>query len=67
MEDAWEMVIVSREGEEVYRTSEASEPWDGTLPNGDVASDRATFQWTVRTVAKDGLVRLFTDRIRVER
>jgi len=67
MEDEWEMVIVSREGEEVYRTSEASEPWDGTLPNGDVASDRATFQWTVRTVAKDGLVRLFTDRIRVER
>jgi len=67
MEDAWEMVIVSREGEEVYRTSDASEPWDGTLPNGDVASDRSTFQWTVRTVAKDGLVRLFTDRIRVER
>ena len=67
MEDAWEMVILSREGEEVYRTSVASEPWDGTLPNGDVASDRATFQWTVRTVAKDGLVRLFTDRIRVER
>lgn len=67
MEDAWEMVIVSREGEEVYRTSDASEPWDGALPNGDVASDRSTFQWTVRTVAKDGLVRLFTDRIRVER
>ena len=67
MEDAWEMVIVSREGEEVYRTSDASKPWDGTLPNGDVAGDRATFQWTVRTVAKDGLVRLFTDRIRVER
>ena len=67
MEDAWEMVIVSREGEEVYRTSDASKPWDGTLPNGDVAGDRATFQWTVRTVAQDGLVRLFTDRIRVER
>jgi hypothetical protein len=67
MEDAWEMVIVSREGEEVYRTTNASTPWDGTLPSGDVAVDRATFQWTVRTVAKDGLVRLFTDRIRVER
>jgi len=67
MEDAWEMVVVSRDGEEVYRTSDAKEPWDGTLPNGDVAGDRSTFQWTVRIVAKDGLVRLFTDRIRVER
>lgn len=67
MEDAWEMVIVSRDGEEVYRTSDALEPWDGTLPNGEIAGDRSTFQWTVRTVAKDGLVRLFTDRIRVER
>ncbi len=66
-EDPWEMVVVDREGEEVYRTSEVSRPWDGRLPNGDFAQDRATFQWTVRTVAKDGLVRLFTDRIRVER
>ena len=67
MEDTWEMVIVSREGDEVFRTSDANQPWNGELPNGAVASDRSTFQWTVRTVAQDGLVRLFTDRVRIER
>ena len=67
MEDTWEMVVVSREGDEVFRTSDANQPWNGKLPNGAVASDRSTFQWTVRTVAQDGLVRLFTDRVRIER
>jgi gliding motility-associated-like protein len=67
MEDAWEMVVVDRDGQVVYRTSDASEPWDGELPDGTLAVDRSVFQWTVRCVAKDGLVRLFTDRLRVER
>jgi len=67
MEDAWEMVIVDRDGQEVYRTSDASEPWDGELPDGTLAADRSVFQWTVRCVANDGVIRLFTDRLRVER
>ena len=67
MEDAWEMVIVDRDGQVVYRTSDASEPWDGELPDGTLAADRSVFQWTVRCVAKDGVIRLFTDRLRVER
>jgi hypothetical protein len=66
-EDAWEMVIVDRDGQEVYRTSDASEPWDGELPDGTLAADRSVFQWTVRCVANDGVIRLFTDRLRVER
>ena len=34
MEEAWEMVVVNAKGEEVYRTSDATQPWDGSLPNG---------------------------------
>ena len=67
MEEAWEMVVVNAHGEEVYRTSDASRPWDGSLPNGEVAKDRATYTWTVRCLDLDGTPRLFTDRLRIER
>ena len=67
MDKAWEMVVVDKDGEEVFRTSDARRPWDGTLPNGDVAKDRSTFVWTVRCMDLDGTPRLFTDRLRVER
>ena len=67
MEEAWEMVVVNALGEEVYRTSDAGQPWDGSLPNGEVAKDRATFSWTVRCLDLDGTPRLFTDRLRIER
>lgn len=67
MEEAWEMVVVNARGEEVYRTSDASQPWDGSLPNGEVAKDRETYTWTVRCLDLDGTPRLFTDRLRIER
>lgn len=67
MEETWEMVVVDSRGEEVYRTADASQPWDGSLPNGEVAKDRATYTWTVRCLALDGTPRLFTDRLRIER
>ena len=67
MEEAWEMVVVNAKGEEVYRTSDAAQPWDGSLPNGEVAKDRATYTWTVRCLDLDGTPRLFTDRLRIER
>jgi len=67
MEEAWEMVVVNVQGEEVYRTSDASQPWDGSLPNGEVAKDRSTYTWTVRCLDLDGTPRLFTDRLRIER
>ena len=67
MEEAWEMVVVNAQGEEVYRTSDADQPWDGSLPNGEVAKDRATYTWTVRCLDLDGTPRLFTDRLRIER
>ena len=67
MEESWEMVVVNAQGEEVYRTSDAGQPWDGSLPNGEVAKDRATYTWTVRCLDLDGTPRLFTDRLRIER
>ena len=67
MDQAWEMVVVNAQGEEVYRTSDAGQPWDGSLPNGEVAKDRATYMWTVRCLDLDGTPRLFTDRLRIER
>lgn len=66
-DEAWEMVVVNAQGEEVYRTSDAGQPWDGSLPNGEVAKDRATYTWTVRCLDLDGTPRLFTDRLRIER
>lgn len=67
MQQDWEMVIVNKQGQEVYRTSDANAPWDGSLPNGEVASDRATYTWTVRCLDAQGTARLFTDRLRIER
>ena len=67
MEETWEMVVVDSRGDEVYRTADASQPWDGSLPNGEVAKDRATYTWTVRCLDLDGTPRLFTDRLRIER
>ena len=67
MEEAWEMVVVNAQGEEVFRTSDAGQPWDGSLPDGEVAKDRATYTWTVRCLDLDGTPRLFTDRLRIER
>lgn len=67
MKEVWEMVVVNAQGEEVYRTSDASQPWDGSLPNGEMAKDRATYTWTVRCLDLDGTPRLFTDRLRIER
>ncbi|MDA0729590.1 MAG: PKD domain-containing protein [Bacteroidetes bacterium] len=67
MKDAWTLVIHSQQGEEVYRAMDSRRPWDGRLPSGDWAHDREVFQWTVTCVSQDGQVRLFTDRLRVER
>ena len=63
----WEMVVTDAEGVEVFRTSNAMQPWDGVLPNGEMAKDRSTYQWTVRCNDENGNPRLFTDRVRIER
>ena len=34
--DAWEMVIVNTKGEVVFRTTDVSQPWDGSLPDGSI-------------------------------
>jgi hypothetical protein len=67
MKDAWSLVIQNQQGEEVFRTTDSRRPWDGRLPSGDWAHDREVFQWTATCVSPDGQVRLFTDRLRVER
>lgn len=67
MKDRWEMVIVDREGGEVFRTTSVTKPWNGKLADGSLAKDRSVYQWTVRCASEEHGVRLFTDRIRVER
>ena len=65
--DLWEMVISNAKGQEVYRTRNVNQPWDGMLPDGTVARNRSKFHWTVRCQAEDGTGKLFTDEVRVER
>lgn len=67
MRDAWVLVIQDKNGQEVFRTTKATNPWDGRLSNGKLAQDREVFQWTVTCESVEGRVRLFTDRLRVER
>jgi hypothetical protein len=67
MSGPWEMVVTDAEGVEVFRTSNAMLPWDGVLPNGEMAKDRSAYQWTVRCNDYNGNPRLFTDRVRIER
>ena len=66
MDGTWELVIADIAGQEVYRTSNASMPWDGVLPNGSLAASRSEFIWTARCVDAQGETRLFTDRLLVE-
>ena len=42
MDGTWEIVIADIAGQEVYRTSNASMPWDGVLPNGSLAAGRSS-------------------------
>ncbi len=65
--DLWEMVISDAKGQEVYRTRNVNQPWDGMLPDGTVARNRSKFHWTVRCQAEDGTGKLFADEVRVER
>ena len=67
LQEPWAMVVVDADGQEVHRCSDAGQPWDGSLPDGSMASNRSLYQWTVRCVSPDGEIRLFTDRVRVER
>lgn len=67
LQEPWSMVVVDADGQEVHRCSDADQPWDGGLPDGSVAANRSLYQWTVRCVSADGEIRLFTDRLRVER
>lgn len=65
--EAWELVISDLSGKEVYRTSELTQPWDGTLVTGEPAPARSEFIWTVRCVDAEGGTRLFTDKVMLER
>jgi hypothetical protein len=65
--EAWELVISDLDGKEVYRTSELTQPWDGTLATGAPAPARSEFIWTVRCVDAEGDTRLFTDKVMLER
>ena len=65
--EAWELVILDLSGKEVYRTSELTQPWDGTLATGEPAPARSEFIWTVRCVDAEGDTRLFTDKVMLER
>ena len=65
--EAWELVISDLSGKEVYRTSELTQPWDGTLATGEPAPARSEFIWTVRCVDAEGDTRLFTDKVMLER
>ena len=65
--EAWELVISDLNGNEVYRTSELTKPWDGKLVSGKPAPTRSEFIWTVRCVDAEGDTRLFTDKVMLER
>ena len=65
--EAWEMVISDLNGNEVFRTSELTQPWGGTLASGEPAPARSEFIWTVRCVDAEGDTRLFTDKVLLER
>jgi PKD repeat protein len=67
MTGQWVLVISDKSGQEVFRTSDFDQPWEGQLPNGALAENRSVYQWTVRCISPEGVTRIFTDRLRVER
>jgi len=44
---SFEMVILDQKGQEVYRTSSSSEPWNGKVNNNDHKLDAGIYVWTV--------------------
>ena len=63
----WILVISDKAGQEVFRGSDFDQPWEGQLPDGTLAENRSVYQWTVRCISPEGVTRIFTDRLRVER
>ena len=67
MTGQWVLVISDKAGQEVFRTSDFDQPWEGQLPDGSLAENRSVYQWTARCISPEGVTRIFTDRLRVER
>lgn len=67
MTGQWVLVISNKAGQEVFRTSDFDQPWEGQLPDGSLAENRSVYQWTARCISPEGVTRIFTDRLRVER
>lgn len=67
MSGQWILVISDKSGQEVFRSSDFDQPWEGQLPDGTLAENRSVYQWTVRCISPEGVTRIFTDRLRVER
>ena len=63
----WILVISDKAGQEVFRSSDFDQTWEGQLPDGSLAENRSVYQWTVRCISPEGVTRIFTDRLRVER
>jgi len=63
----FEMVILDQKGQEVYRTSNTSEPWNGKLQNNGNKLDAGIYVWTV--VLKEEIARkkTFTGTIKLLR
>jgi PKD repeat protein len=51
---AFEMMIADSKGQEVYRTSNSSEPWNGKMKNNGYKLDAGVYVWTV--VLKEEIV-----------
>ena len=67
LSEKWELVIADKEGGEVYSTTSSDKPWNGNLPNGELAKNSSVYYWTVVCIDYGGNQRVYTDKVVVER
>lgn len=67
MREEWELNITDENGTEVFKSSDFNEPWNGRLPNGELAPNASKFFWQVIVIDYNGNKRIYSDIIIVER
>lgn len=63
----FEMVILNQKGQEVYRTANASEPWNGRLHNRGTKLDAGVYVWTVVLKSEIAFKKTFSGTITLQR
>ncbi|MGB1075178.1 MAG: PKD domain-containing protein [Flavobacteriales bacterium] len=65
--DGWTLQIVDEDGQEIFATSRADQPWRGELMNGELAPAGMFYKWLLTVKQRHRLPEFYFDKVRIER